>query len=57
MADSSPGRIVLMSIRPEYAKALLSGTKTVELRKARLANSTLHIVIYSTAPVQRWCGG
>ncbi|MCY4391166.1 MAG: ASCH domain-containing protein [Chloroflexi bacterium] len=56
MADPSPGRIVLMSVHPEYAEALLNGTKTVELRKARLANSTSHIVIYATAPVQRVVG-
>ncbi len=56
MADRSPGRIVLMSIHPEYAEALLDGTKTVELRKSPVADDISHIVIYATAPVQRVLG-
>ena len=56
MADNSPGRIVLMSIHPEYAEALLDGRKTVELRKSRVAEDISHIVIYATAPVQRVLG-
>ncbi len=56
MADRSPGRIVLMSIHPEYAEALLDGTKTVELRKSPVAADVSHIVIYATAPVQRVLG-
>ena len=56
MADPSPGRIVLMSIHPEYAEALLDGTKTVELRKSPVAGDVSHIVIYATAPVQRVLG-
>ena len=56
MADPSPGRIVMISIHPEHAEALLNGTKTVELRKARLAKGTSNIVIYATAPVRRVVG-
>jgi predicted transcriptional regulator len=56
MADQSPRRIVLMSIHPEYAEALLDGTKTVELRKSAVADDVSHIVIYATAPVQRVLG-
>ncbi|MXW23980.1 MAG: ASCH domain-containing protein [Chloroflexi bacterium] len=56
MADQPSGRIVLMSIHPEYAEALLDGTKTVELRKSPLADDISHIVIYATAPVQRVLG-
>ena len=56
MADQSSGRIVLMSIHPEYAEALLDGTKTVELRKSPVAGDVSHIVIYATAPVQRVLG-
>ncbi len=56
MADESPGRIVLMSIHPEFAEALLDGTKTVELRKPAISEDISHIVIYATAPVQRVLG-
>ena len=56
MADQSSGRIILMSIHPEYAEALLDGTKTVELRKSPVAGDISHIVIYATAPVQRVLG-
>lgn len=56
MAGQSSGRIVLMSIHPKYADALLDGTKTVELRKSLLADDVSHIVIYATAPVQRVVG-
>ena len=45
-----------MSIHPEYAEALLDGTKTVELRKSPVAADVSHIVIYATAPVQRVLG-
>lgn len=56
MANQSSGRIVLMSIHPDYAEALLDGTKTVELRKSPVAADISHIVIYATAPVQRVLG-
>lgn len=44
---------ILLSIRPEYVKNILDGTKKYEYRK-RLANSTVeYIYIYSTAPVMK----
>ena len=56
MGTSAPFRVVLMSIHPEYAQAILDGTKRVEFRKRALAPSVTHVVIYSTAPVQRVVG-
>lgn len=56
MVEQSPGRILLMSIHPEYAEALLDGTKTVEFRKSAVADDVSHIVIYATAPVRRVLG-
>lgn len=56
MVDQAPGRILLMSVHPEYAEALLDGTKTVELRKSAVADDVSHIVIYATAPVRRVVG-
>lgn len=56
MAQRSARRVALMSIHPEYAEALLDGTKTVELRRSRFANDISHILIYATSPVQKVLG-
>lgn len=40
-----------MSIRPEFARAIIDGRKTVEFRKRPLADDVTHIVIYATQPV------
>jgi predicted transcriptional regulator len=45
------GRVALMSIHPEFADAILSGAKTVEFRKHRIADDVTHVVIYVTQPV------
>ena len=50
MATGTNGRIALMSIHPQYARAILDGTKEVEFRKRPLAPDTTHVVIYSTKP-------
>ncbi|MBE6484893.1 MAG: ASCH domain-containing protein [Actinomycetaceae bacterium] len=50
MAQAEAGRVVLMSIHPRYARAILEGRKTVEFRKRPLAPDVTHVVIYSTAP-------
>ena len=56
MAQRSTRRVALMSIHPEYAEALLDGSKKVELRKSRFASDISHILIYATSPVQRVLG-
>jgi predicted transcriptional regulator len=45
-----------MSIRPTFVEAILSGSKTVEFRKRRLAPDVQRVMIYSTAPVQAVVG-
>ena len=40
-----------MSIRPEYADAILSGEKSVEFRKRPVADDVTHVLIYATLPV------
>ena len=58
MGKVAPGRIALMSIHPEYAEAILSGTKEIEFRKKKLAEDVTHILIYATKPlgsVIGWC--
>lgn len=40
-----------MSIRPEFAGAILSGDKVVEFRKRPVADDVSHVLIYATMPV------
>lgn len=40
-----------MSIRPEFADAILSGEKAVEFRKRPVAEDVSHVLIYATLPV------
>lgn len=48
---------VLMSIRPEYAEAILSGTKTFELRRRRPSFAIgSRVVVYSSSPDQQLLG-
>jgi predicted transcriptional regulator len=44
-------RVLVMSLRPEYAEAILAGRKTVELRRRRVAAApgTL-VLLYATRP-------
>lgn len=45
-----------MSIRPQYAAAILDGSKLVEFRKRRLAPDVTTVLIYATMPVGRVTG-
>lgn len=48
---------VLMSIRPEYAEAILSGAKTFELRRRCPSFGVgSRVVVYSSSPDQRLLG-
>lgn len=51
MGEIAPSRVALMSIRPEFAHAILAGTKTVEFRKRPVAKDVTHILVYATLPV------
>lgn len=51
MGKNAPGRVALMSIRPEFANAILSGEKVVEFRKRPVADDVSHVLIYATMPV------
>lgn len=51
------GRAILMSIRPRFARGILAGTKTVELRRrAPRAQSGDIVVIYETSPTKSIVG-
>lgn len=56
MASTATGRVALFSIKPQYAEAILKGTKKVEFRRTTLAPDVSHIVIYATTPVQKVIG-
>ena len=45
-----------MAIHPRFAHAILSGEKTVEFRKRRLAEDVDTVLIYESAPTQRIVG-
>lgn len=50
------GRTIVLSIKPKYAELILSGTKTVELRRMWAAEHVTMIVIYASSPIQRLVG-
>jgi len=56
MAKRDPRRVALLSIRPRFARAILSGEKQVELRRRPFGESVSHVVVYATAPVQKVVG-
>src|SRR3954454_6028367 len=56
LAAGTAQRVALMSIHPQYADAILAGTKRVEFRKRRLAPDVSTVVIYATRPVGRIVG-
>jgi predicted transcriptional regulator len=50
-------RDVLMSIRPQYAEAILSGSKLYELRRRRPSFGVgSRVIVYSSSPDQRLLG-
>jgi predicted transcriptional regulator len=56
MASRTTQRSALMSIRPQFASAILDGSKTVEFRKRVIANDVRRVIIYTTSPVQAVVG-
>ena len=54
--DSRSPQVALLSIRPEYAEAILSGDKRVEFRRTRFARRVSFVVIYATQPIGKVVG-
>ena len=54
MGTENPGeRVLLLSIRPRFTDALVSGEKSVELRRSRMqAASGCQVLLYSSSPVK-----
>lgn len=49
-------RLLLISIKPKYAKLILSGEKIFELRKRAPRRKTYHAIIYETSPTKKIVG-
>ena len=47
---------ILISIKPAYAEAILSGRKSVEFRKASFPKRVGTMVLYATSPVKKIVG-
>lgn len=47
---------ILLSIRPEYVRSILAGSKRFEFRKVKCRADVSTIVIYATAPVMQVVG-
>lgn len=46
----------MLSIRPQFAQAIFSGTKKVEFRKLNIPKNIRYIILYTTAPEQKITG-
>ncbi|MCD7948833.1 MAG: ASCH domain-containing protein [Erysipelotrichaceae bacterium] len=47
---------VLMSIKPQYVKQIIDGTKTIEYRKTRFHQNVDSIIIYASSPIKKVIG-
>lgn len=56
MVKKGSRRVALLSIKPRFARAILSGEKQVELRRRPIGDSVSHVVVYATAPVKKVVG-
>jgi len=54
----SSKNILLISVKPEFAKKIMSGEKTIELRKSapKKVNKENYILIYVTSPIKELWG-
>jgi predicted transcriptional regulator len=48
--EKQVGRSALMSIKPQFAHAIMAGTKKVELRHKAMADDISRAIVYSTKP-------
>lgn len=56
MAEEAVRDVVVISIHPEHAHAILNGEKTVEFRKRGFRRPVSHVLLYATAPTRRLVG-
>ena len=56
MAGTAAQTVVLLPIKPRYARPILDGLKRVEFRKRRFARDPSHVVVYASSPVKKVVG-
>jgi len=56
MNNSKEDSAVLMSIHPQYVKAIQSGDKKIEFRKRSFSKDISNILVYETAPIKAVVG-
>ncbi|WP_461246273.1 ASCH domain-containing protein [Treponema sp. R6D11] len=56
MNNSNDDTVVLMSINPQYVKAIQSGNKLIEFRKRKFTKTVKNILVYETAPLMAVVG-
>lgn len=54
--DQIGGRAAILSIKPKYAALILKGTKKVELRRNWPTQKIGALVLYASAPIQKFVG-
>jgi predicted transcriptional regulator len=56
MAKNDARRVVLLSIKPKFADAIIAGDKRVEFRRTRCRADVEAAIIYVTAPTKKILG-
>ncbi len=56
MAGETSTTVVLLPIKPRYARPIMDGTKGVEFRKTPFARKPTHVLVYASSPVMRLLG-
>ncbi len=56
MAGTESATVVLLPIKPQYARPIMDGTKGVEFRKTSFAHSPTHVLVYASSPVKSVLG-
>jgi predicted transcriptional regulator len=56
MATAANRKVIMISIHPEYANAILRGEKKIEFRKMNIPRDISYVVLYATAPEQKIVG-
>jgi predicted transcriptional regulator len=56
MARTTDRTVVLLSIKPKFADAIMAGEKRVEFRRVRCRPDVKVVLVYATSPVQRLVG-
>jgi predicted transcriptional regulator len=56
MAERTNKNVIVLSLHPIHANAILDGIKTVEFRRSRIPSDAQAILVYATAPISKVIG-